>query len=279
MDECLEIRELLETAALERDGIDRLEAGDTPEATRVAGHLAFCPPCAEELARLRRTVGTLRAALAGGPPPALRERTLALVRAAGVERPVPGAVRGLPAGGPSERDLPFPGFVASPRPRRLVVPGWLAAIAAVLVIGAFGAGFLARGPAGPAVAPTVPPEPALAQVAAAYTRIAAAPDATEVMLADAAGTPRGVLAIAPSVGQMVVTATGLPPAPAGSVYGCWLEIDGQRTRLGTMYLAGDVAWWAGSVAVAGPVAPGTRFGVSLVESGGSVGEPVLLGSS
>ena len=287
MHECAEFREQLETAALERDGIERLEAGDTPEAARVAGHLAFCPPCAEELARLRRTVGTLRAALAGGPPPVLRERTLALVRATGVERPAPGVVTELPPAGPGGRDAPIPGptpgavpgVVLPRRTSRSAVPAWLAAVAAVLVVGAFGAGLLARGPAGPAVAPTVAPDPALAQVAAAYTRITAAPDATEVMLADAAGTPRGVLAIAPSAGQMVVTASGLPPAPEGSVYRCWAEIGGQRSVLGTMYFAGDVAWWAGPVVLAGAIPPGSRFGVSLAGPGGSVAEPVLLGSS
>ena len=272
MDECGEVRELLETAALERDGIERLEAGDTPEAALVAGHLAFCPPCAEELARLRRAASTLRAALAGGPAPALRERTLTLVRATGVERE-----RNADRGGEPGTHRLSP---AAARPsRRLAVPAWLAAAAAVIVVGAFGAGFLLRDAAGPGAAPTVRPDLALARVAATQARIMAAADATAVMLADSTGTPRGVLAIAPSVGEMVVTATGLPPAPEGSIYGCWVEINGERARLGTMYLAGEAAWWAGRVDVAGPLPPGTRFGVSLAGAGGSVAEPVLLGSN
>ena len=40
-----EVRELLEDAAVEPDGLERLMAGDTPTAALVAGHLAGCPDC------------------------------------------------------------------------------------------------------------------------------------------------------------------------------------------------------------------------------------------
>jgi hypothetical protein len=261
MDGCVETRDLLETAALERDGIERLEAGDTVAAARAAGHLAICPPCAEELRRLRRTAGTLRAALAEGPPPALRERTLALVRAAGVER------------GPGSTALPVPR-----RSRRVTGPAWLVALAAVLVMGAFGTGAMVGLQAGPAARPTAAPEPALAQVTAAHARIMVAADAVEVALLDPSGVPRGLLAAAPSTGEMVAVAGGLGPASAGATYRCWVETDGRRTALGTMYFAGDVGWWAGPVALKGPIARGTRFGVSVVTPDGYVGEPVLSGS-
>lgn len=273
MDECADLRELLETAALERDGIERLEAGDTPEAARLAGHLAFCPPCAEELARLRRSASTLRAALAGGPARALRERTLAFVRATGVERGVSSGASGEL--GPSR---PSPSRTLIRPPRRPAFLARLAAAAAIILVGTFGAGFLLRDAAGPGAGPGAAPT-ALARVVTTHARVMAAPDATEVMLADSTGTARGALAIAPSLGEMVVTAAGLPPAPEGSAYGCWVEIKGVRTRLGTMYLAGEVAWWAGPVTLAGPLPPGTRFGVSLAGAGGSVAQPVLLGST
>jgi hypothetical protein len=100
----------------------------------------------------------------------------------------------------------------------------------------------------------------------------------EVVLEDSAGAPKGLLAMAPSGGEMVVVASGLGPSPEGSSYGCWAEIDGRRAVLGTMQLVGDVGWWAGPVAMSGPIAAGTRFGVSVVGPGGSMEEAVLTGS-
>ena len=44
-----EVRELLQDAAVEPGGLERLMAGDTPTAAVVAGHLAGCPDCADEL--------------------------------------------------------------------------------------------------------------------------------------------------------------------------------------------------------------------------------------
>ncbi|HEY8845650.1 MAG TPA: hypothetical protein VIM24_03240, partial [Candidatus Limnocylindrales bacterium] len=72
-----EVRDLLADAAIEPGGLDRLMAGDTPTAALVAGHLAGCPDCADELERLRRSVGIIRPMVRAVPPPELRERTLA----------------------------------------------------------------------------------------------------------------------------------------------------------------------------------------------------------
>ena len=47
-----DVRELLELAAAEPGGLDRLAAGDTVDAAAVAGHLVGCPSCAEEARRL-----------------------------------------------------------------------------------------------------------------------------------------------------------------------------------------------------------------------------------
>ena len=44
-----EALERIEIAAAEPDGLERLMAGDTPDAAAVAGHLAGCPSCASEL--------------------------------------------------------------------------------------------------------------------------------------------------------------------------------------------------------------------------------------
>src|SRR6187402_3614151 len=78
--------ERIEIAAAEPDGLDRLMAGDTAEAAAIAGHLAGCPECTAELARIRRTAAVARDVIRTAPDPQLRARTLAYVQAAGVPR-------------------------------------------------------------------------------------------------------------------------------------------------------------------------------------------------
>ena len=86
-----EALERIEIAAAEPEGLDRLMAGDTPDAAAVAGHLAGCPSCAEELVRIRRTAAVARDVISAEPDPALRERTLAFVRAVGRDRSATGS--------------------------------------------------------------------------------------------------------------------------------------------------------------------------------------------
>src|SRR5512143_78584 len=81
-----EALERIEVAAAEPLGLERLMAGDTPEAAAVAGHLAGCPACVEELARIRQTSALAREVIRATPDPALRDRTLAYVRALGRDR-------------------------------------------------------------------------------------------------------------------------------------------------------------------------------------------------
>src|SRR5437667_1044378 len=89
-----EARELLAGAAVEPGGMERLIAGDTPDAAALAGHLAACPECTEEFDRLRRSATVLRAVIATQPPDDLKERTLAFVAAVGRPR---GAAAGAAA--------------------------------------------------------------------------------------------------------------------------------------------------------------------------------------
>ena len=119
-----DVREQLELAAAEPNGIDRLMAGDTPLAGSIAAHLAGCPPCTEELDRLRRASILIGDAVRTTPPPELRERTLALVRAVGRDRtPVvpeaarPAAIAAVPAASPAIG--PAWGRRGSARPRAL----------------------------------------------------------------------------------------------------------------------------------------------------------------
>src|SRR5690242_10143713 len=96
-----EVRELLQDAAIEPGGLERLMAGDTPTAAVVAGHLAGCPECGLELERLRRTVGAIRPAVRAVPPPELRQRTLDYVAALGRPRGGDYAAPALPAPAPA----------------------------------------------------------------------------------------------------------------------------------------------------------------------------------
>ena len=61
-------------------------------------------------------------------------------------------------------------------------------------------------------------------------------------------------------------------------YGCWIEVDGTRTRIGKMYWAGDLWAWAGPVDGLADVPEGATFGVSLGPvGGGGDATPVLTG--
>src|SRR5688572_8532292 len=126
-----EARELLEIAALEPGGFDRLAAGDTPESAALAGHIAGCDECAAELERLRRASAVIREAVRTAPPADLRDRTLAFVTA---------------VGRPRGTDAP----TTSPRPERATsgvrvvrrpAPGprlWVASIAAAVLVAIIG---------------------------------------------------------------------------------------------------------------------------------------------
>src|SRR4029079_16436847 len=73
-------------------------AGDTPTAQAVAGHLAGCPACTEELGRLQRSAALVRETVREMPPADLKARTLAAIRAEGVVRPLAVAGAGAAAG-------------------------------------------------------------------------------------------------------------------------------------------------------------------------------------
>jgi hypothetical protein len=268
-----DVREALELAAVEPGGLDRLEAGDAPDAAAIAGHLAGCPDCLEELARLRRADTLLRPMLATQPDPALRERTLALVRDVGVWRGARAGAGGEAADDAVEvpRVVPATGAVPDARPRRRAA--WLGAIAAALVVGLVG-GALVVGSATPGG--NADPATALSAVTGEVTALLDGGDARQLVLVDDTGATAGSLVLSPSAGRLVVVANGLPPAGAGSEYLCWVEIGGTRLPLGTMWRAGDVEWWAGDVAIPAEIPPGIVYGVSRVTSGSTGPGTVVL---
>jgi len=77
----------------------------------------------------------------------------------------------------------------------------------------------------------------------------------------------------------VVFASGLTPPPAGLEYRCWVEVGGERQRVGKMFFNEDLAFWVGPAPAISGVSSGATFGVSLVDAAGSTVEtdPVLLG--
>jgi hypothetical protein len=265
-----EALERIEVAAAEPGGLDRLAAGDTADASIVAGHIAGCASCADALIRTTRTAEVARAVIRDLPDPALRARTLALVREVGRDR------SGIAAAS-SIADLAPVAAVASARGARVgrgrwLVPGLAAAVVIAAVVG-FAAGGVARQPA-----------PASGDLAYAVSmmqatmRIAARPDAVSIALAPAAGgAAAGTVMYSPTSGELAMVVTGLAAAPDGWSYSCWIESGGTRRKIGVVYADHGSGAWAGPIPGLVGLAPGSTFGVSLVSANGQPGTQVLAG--
>lgn len=281
--EHVEARELLETAAVEPGGFERLMAGDTAEASALAGHLAGCPACAADMERLRRDSTVIRSVVRSLPPPDLRERTLAFVAAVGRERGTgaAGAVAAGAVAAPIElaADRPAAGRGSGAGRFGRVLP-WAASLAAVLIVAVAGTSLLVGGSRDRVISEQSAQIGALSKIATYTLRINGQPDATHVDLASASGSDATAsLLFSRATGELVILAEGLTPAPTGQEYRCWMELDGRRTRIGRMFFAGDVAFWVGEVPTLSAVDDATRFGVTLVPAGGESvdGDPVLQG--
>ena len=294
-----EAREVIDLAVVEPGGLERLMAGDTAEASRLAGHLAECGPCAVELIRARRLADLVGEAIRDLPSADLRERTLTRVAAVGRHRgddaghaqvgdqAVAVAAPGAPAGalaaqhriGPATRRI---GPVT--RPRRSLRT--LGAIAAVL-IAVIGTGIavsaqrdeeLIRHAA--AIERANQAVGALARVSSWSMRVGAESDASWVVLRGDSGQPaHGTILFARSTGDLVVVVSDLVEPPAGQEYRCWMDVSGSRRAVGRMFFGGGLAYWAGPVEALAQVQPGSRFGISLVDANGSslADDPVLSG--
>ena len=274
-----EVRDLLDLAAVEPGGLDRLIAGDTPAAVAVAGHLAGCPDCIKEFGLLRRESAILREVIATQPPPDLRARTLAFVAAVGRPREVGAALPGMPVVG----ELPTALIGAPSAPRRASrAPIARLAAAAVLVIVTSGVtGVLVSSQKDGAARQASLQLEGLAEVATWTLRLDTQPDVRRIILAatspEAGSTQVGTLTFSAATRQLVVVAKGLTAPPAGQEYGCWVEIGGARQRLGRMYLSGDLGYWVGDAPLLAAVPAGSVFGVSLAETGNPAGAgPALL---
>src|SRR4051812_1561950 len=139
-----EAQELLELAAVEPGGLARLMAGDTPEAAALAGHLAGCAECTQEMARLRRDAGIVRGVVRTTPPPELRERTLAFVRAVGRDRASTPAMAGGSAVAAIAPHRPAERSAAATRSGRPRSWRGLTAIAAAVALAVAGTGVVVQ---------------------------------------------------------------------------------------------------------------------------------------
>ena len=278
-----EAREQLELAAVEPGGIERLVAGDTATAQAVAAHLAGCPDCTAELARLERASQLIGATLRELPPADLRERTLASVRAMG-------RARGADVGPPDVASEPpvvplavpaapaFQAGVPARRSGRGAALGWIAAIAAAVVLSVTTTSVLVGGRVDRQLADQSETIRTLQEVTTATLRVTGEPEARHVALSSPTDAElTGSLVFSPVSSQLVVVAIGLAQPPAGQEYRCWIERNGQRQRVGKMFFSGDLAYWIGPVPAVSGVSSDARFGVSLVSaSGTSIDTPPVL---
>jgi len=281
------VREQMELAAVEPDGLERLMAGDTPTAQAVAGHLAGCPACTEELGRLQRSAVLVRDTVREMPSPDLKARTLAAIRAEGVVRPLPLAAAGATAAGPAvapgpePRPEPLPAPVSLDRRRRLLpVLGWVATIAAAVVLSVVAASYLVGSRVDDQLAAQSVAIKGLQEITTATLTVTAQPDAEHVALAGVSDPELyGGLTYSPSTSELVVVASGLTQPTAGLEYRCWVEVDGKREKVGKMFFNQDLAFWVGPSPAISGLSTGATFGVSLVDAAGSAvdTDPVLLG--
>jgi hypothetical protein len=276
-------REELELAALEPGGLERLMAGDTATAQAVAAHLAGCASCSDELVRLGRAAALIGQAVRELPPPELRERTLAAIRAEGVPRPLVAAA-GAGAGVGSPMPVPAPApvavAVAPHRAARWQLVGWIGTIAAAVVLSVATTSLIVGSRVDEQLAAQDATIAALERVTSASLDIAGDPDAEHVALAGVSDPSLdGDLAFSPSTAELVVVVTGLTPPPAGQEYRCWVEVDGQRQRIGRMFFSDELAYWAGPVPAVSGLSSDAGFGVSLVDASGQGidADPVLVG--
>lgn len=282
----------LEPAALS-GLLRRMGRGADADVDPLVGHVLSCAICQAEVEEWQRLHATVMEALAGadgpwqladlardapaGPPASLRASVAALAtpRAstgevarreehAGQEHPDEGRIAERP---PILSIAPRRSFGFRPALRLLP-------LVAVLTVVTVSGGLLVdkSRQLDQATADTV----ALANVTAALDRVIVDPGHRAVELRSGDGSVGG--SVAWSSHDLVVLSTALAPPPAGTVYRCWIERDGERAPIGRMFFAGGTSYWTGSLDewATTSLTAGSRFGISLEPASGSVGNPAIL---
>ena len=157
--------------------------------------------------------------------------------------------------------------------------GWVAAVAAAVVLSVAATSVFVGGPLNDRLASQADTIEALEAVTAATLLVTSEPDVRRVSLTGGLPGLAGHLLFSPSTSELVVVATGLTPPAAGQEYRCWVEQAGERQRVGKMFFSDDLAYWIGPVQAVQGLVGEARFGVSLVDADGSIvgPEPVLDG--
>jgi hypothetical protein len=261
-----EALEALELAALETDGLDRLVSG-----TDFAAHLGRCDACQAELLALRRAGTAIGETVRSTPPADLRSRTLDYVARVGRPR-MPDA---RPADSTGDRGSAWTAWL----------PRFSAAAAAVagivlLIVGSVLSSRIAESDA--AIAEQRAAIAGLTVVTDWTLRIASDPEASRIRLESPdGGAQAGTVLFSDATGELAMVASGLPTPPEGQEYRCWVEVDGARVPIGTMYRAGELSYWVGEVDEAIGAEAGQSFGVTLMPSAadGVEGDAVLTGGT
>ncbi len=231
-----------------------LDALDDIERARFDRHLATCEPCQNETYELLATVARLGEADAEAAPPAMRDAVLAQI--AQTPQVVP---RSQAATSSDQR---------ASKGRRAT--RWLGAAAAVLAIGAIGAGIFGVQERQSADVLTAQSQQVADLVASPDTIVRQMP----------MGDASSAVVMSPSKGQAMMIAQGVPALPADQTYELWtLTADGQARPAGTwvpgpngtatVALEGDLA---GTAAVAVTVEPA---GGSSTPSGAPIAQVVM----
>jgi anti-sigma-K factor RskA len=216
-----------------------LNALDDLERTRFERHLATCGPCQLETKELLATVARLAEAEATTAPPGLRDTVLTQVATTPQVVPRYGSTSAT----------------ASGKVRR--VTRWLAATAAVLAIGAVGAGTFAY-----QERQTTETLTAQSQMVA---DLVASPDT--IVRKMPMGDASSAVVMSPSRGQAMMIAQGVPALPADQTYELWtLTADGDARPAGV--------WSPGpngtaTVPLQGDLSRTTAVAVTIEPAGGS----------
>jgi hypothetical protein len=274
-----EAHERIADLAIEPRRLVDIDVDPTPEDKALLAHARTCASCGADLEVWRRThEAMLMAAASGGiapSEPAAGRDDGKLVPPADLRAAVAAIPRRSPRLLDGAGDRAMTPVVASERRgpiRRLM------ALAAVIVVGlVIGLGAIAVDQARQADIAQRQIK-GLTALSTSVDRVLRDAGHTSVALVGLDGVPAGTAAW--SSGEIVVITTALTPPGAGAEYRCWVERNGQRTAIGVMRFAGDMAYWWGPMGRYEdlPLDGGGKLGVSLELTGQDGGSPpVLLG--